>query len=131
MKKILLKTMLIAFLMLSAKATLFAQSETEFSLAKSDTTASTTDTLSRLLVNSTSNSLNDTCKRYQLMISCDDTIQISSSASFTSNNTFILLPTIAILDWTWFSAFIPNWYWKILGTGTAKVYFKMKGWNIQ
>lgn len=124
MKKILLTLILFS-------SVLFAQSEDEFSLAKVDTTGIITDTLSRWLITATSNSMNDTCKRYQLMITVDDTIQISSSASFPANNLFIFLPSMSILDWTWYSVFNSNLYWKVSGTGNPKVYIKLKAWGKQ
>lgn len=124
-----MKNKILILLLLSG--VLFSQTETEFSLAKSDTVNAQSDTLSRQLIFSTSNSMNDTCKRYQLMLTADDTIQISSSASYTSNNLYILLPTVAFTDWTWFSAFVGNWYWKVYGTGAARVYIKAKLWGTQ
>lgn len=120
---------IIIFLLLLFAVQVFSQDE--FSLAKIDTVNAQSDTLSRQLIRTTSNSMNDTCNKYQVMWTANDTIQISSQASYPSNNTFILLPTVSILDWEWFSPFVANWYWKVYGTGTATVYTKVKGWSQQ
>jgi hypothetical protein len=91
--------------------------------AKRDTTNATADTLSRQIdLADTSNTLADKCSHWwQCWFTTDDTIQISSSASFPANDITIILPgetwTSEIND----AAYVTNYYYKILGTGTASV----------
>ena len=118
MKKILL----IFFILIAVKVQ--SQTTFDFPLQFTDTT-STGDTLSRRVI-SGSDSMSDTCKKYQVMIMCDDTIQFSYTAAYSSVNTFRLLPNTAILDYTWYSSQVPNIYYKVYGTGTPNVYIRMK-----
>jgi hypothetical protein len=95
-----------------------------------DTTNATADTLSRQIdLADTSKTLADKFKQWwQCWFTTDDTIQISSSASFPANDITIILPCE-----TWTSqpndvAYRTNYYWKILGTGTA--YVRKRVWGI-
>lgn len=130
MKK-LIKFLLVALTLITLAKESRGQVTDEFSLAFTDTTSIAGDTTSRRVI-SASNTLADTCQRYQMLITTDADIYFSSSASFPANNTFTISARSdgfgGLIDWEWFTSFIPNWYYKaVTGTATVDIKIKCKG----
>jgi len=96
--------------------------------AGTDTSAALSDTLSRK-VSGTLNTMNGTFPTwYQVVLFVDDTVEVSTSASFTIGKTERILPGFTWTSQIFDVKFIPNLYWKRKGTGTATLEYRIFGY---
>lgn len=126
-----MKKLIIAIILLIASNVIFAQTYMEtakYNYANYDTVRTAPDTLSRV-ISKTSNNLGLTFRYwYQVIIVPDSAIEVSTSISFPTNDTWLIR---AGESWTSpkFDPYIVNLYWKRYnGTGACIVRKELFGY---
>lgn len=119
-----MKKLLLVVLLLVA-TNIFAQSYPEpvkYMFSGRDTVQSASDTMSVKIGTALKNKIGDW---FGLIITADDTIQVSTDTNYT--NKMIVYPNESLTTPKFLIKLFTNVYWKVLGTGSASVRYFFYG----